>query len=95
MRPSELYLYKKLTKDLKGDKMNKPEALEILEETRQLRTDILEPLDISFEFFLRFGQLDEERKRRHIDRLIRRERQKINTKIAQIAKSRKVNQNKT
>ena len=66
--------------------MTKLEALEVLKETRQLRTDILDPLDLSFEFFLRFVQLDEARCERQIDRIIRREEKKISLAMQQKAK---------
>tara|TARA_Y100001938_G_scaffold138608_1_gene204369 strand:- start:380 stop:610 length:231 start_codon:yes stop_codon:yes gene_type:complete len=66
--------------------MTKLEALDILKEEKQLRTDILEPLDISFEFFLHFSQLDEKRQRRHVKRLIKREEKKVQQSMNEIVK---------
>ena len=65
--------------------MTKLEALDILKEEKQLRTDILEPLDISFEFFLHFSQMNEKRQRRHIKRLIKREDKKVQQSMNEIA----------
>ena len=66
--------------------MTKIEALEVLKETRQLNTVILDPLDLTFEYFLRFSQLDEKRCKMHIDRIIRREEKKISLAMQQKAK---------
>lgn len=66
--------------------MTKLEALDILKEEKQLRTDILEPLDISFEFFLHFSQLDEKRQRRHVKRLIKREEKKVQQSMNEVVK---------
>lgn len=41
--------------------MTKNEAIQKLTETRELSTDLLEPLGIQFETFLRFGQLPKQR----------------------------------
>ena len=65
--------------------MTKLEALDILKEEKQLRTDILEPLDISFEFFLHFAQMNETRQRKHIKRLIKREEKKVQHSMNEIA----------
>ena len=65
--------------------MTKLDALDILREEKQLRTDILEPLDISFEFFLHFAQMNEKRQNRHIKRLIKREEQKVKESMHSIA----------
>ena len=66
--------------------MTKLEALDVLKEEKQLRTDILEPLDISFEFFLHFSQMNESRQRRHVKRLIKREEKKVQQSMNDIAK---------
>ena len=66
--------------------MTKLEALDILKEEKQLRTDILEPLDISFEFFLHFSQMNESRQRRHVKRLIKREEKKVQQSMNDIVK---------
>ena len=66
--------------------MTKLEALDILKEEKQLRTDILEPLDISFEFFLHFAQMNEKRQRKHVKRLIKREERKVQTSMDEIVK---------
>ncbi len=65
--------------------MTKLEALDILKEERQLRTDILEPLEISFEFFLHFSQMNEKRQRQHIKRLIKREERKVQKSMNELA----------
>jgi hypothetical protein len=66
--------------------MTKLEALDILKEEKQLRTDILEPLDISFEFFQHFSQMNEKRQKKHVKRLIKREEKKVQVSISEITK---------
>ena len=46
------------------------QALAKLKETRQLSTDLLKPLSIPFENFLRFGQLSAERQQMIMTSLI-------------------------
>ena len=47
------------------------QALTKLKEERWLRTDMLEPLNLSFEFFLKFGQLSPQGEQKVLDRLIK------------------------
>jgi len=47
------------------------QALAKLKEERWLRTDMLEPLNLSFEFFLYFGQLSPQGEQEVLDRLIK------------------------
>ena len=46
------------------------EALNILKVTRDLRTDLLQPLNLSFELFLRYSQLGTIKGDRALSRLI-------------------------
>jgi len=46
------------------------QALERLKDERTLYTDMLEPLNLSFEFFLRMGQLNDKGLAKVTDRLI-------------------------
>jgi len=46
------------------------QALAKLKEERWLRTDMLEPLQLSFEFFLQFGQLSPSGEQKVLDQLI-------------------------
>jgi len=69
--------------------MNKFEALEMLKETRQLNTKMLEPLDTSFERFLRIAQFSKVRYEKYIDKLIKREEEKVNAKFQEILDSKK------
>jgi len=52
--------------------MNRLEALSKLKDTRKLRTDMLEPLGVTFEQFLRFAQLNTKTAEKAIDLLINR-----------------------
>ena len=52
--------------------MNFESALEKLKSERVLYTDMLEPLNIGFEFFLKLGQMDKEDRAKVINRLISR-----------------------
>ena len=63
--------------------MNKQKALNKLKETRVLSTDIIEPLDVLFESWLRFVKFQPERQEQAIDRLIVREEKKLHAKVAQ------------
>ena len=47
------------------------EALNILKVTRDLRTDLLEPLNLSFELFLSLSQLGTVKRDRALSKLIR------------------------
>ena len=55
--------------------MTYEKAVKQLNETRVLSTDLLEPLKISFESFLRLGQMSQEQRDAAVERLI----QKLNT----------------
>ena len=57
--------------------MNKQKALNKLKETRVLSTDIIEPLDVPFERWLRFVKFQSPRQEQAIDRLILREEKKL------------------
>jgi len=46
------------------------QALQKLKDERTLYTDMLEPLNLSFEFFLRMGQLNDKGLEKVTDRLI-------------------------
>ncbi len=46
------------------------QALQKLKDDRTLYTDMLEPLGLSFEFFLRLGQLSDKGLKKVTDRLI-------------------------
>ena len=46
------------------------QALNKLKETRTLSTNLLEPLHVSFEFFLRFAQLSDKGSEKVLSRLI-------------------------
>lgn len=61
--------------------MNKYTALQKLKETRELSTDLLEALDTSFERFLRIAQFDDKRRSGYIEKLIKREEQKVQARI--------------
>ena len=50
--------------------MNKRQALTELKRTRELNTNMLEPLGISFESFLRLAQFSKEKRTEAIERLI-------------------------
>ena len=50
--------------------MNKRQALTELKRTRELNTNMLEPLGISFESFLRLAQFSKEKRTEVIERLI-------------------------
>ena len=50
--------------------MTKVQAITRLKKTRQLSTGMLKPFGISFESFLRFAQLSDERCEQLIDQLI-------------------------
>ena len=63
--------------------MTKQKALNKLKETRVLSTDIIEPLDVPFEHWLRFVKFQPERQEQAIDRLIVREEKKLHAKVAQ------------
>ena len=47
-------------------------AVKQLNETRILSTDLLEPLNISFESFLRLGQMSQEHRDLAVERLIKK-----------------------
>ena len=47
-------------------------AVKQLNQTRTLSTDLLEPLNISFESFLRLGQMSQEQRDSAVERLIRK-----------------------
>ena len=55
--------------------MTYEKAVKQLNETRVLSTDLLEPLNISFESFLRLGQMSLEQRDLAVERLI----QKLNS----------------
>ena len=55
--------------------MSYEKAVKQLNETRVLSTDLLEPLKISFESFLRLGQMSQEQRDAAVERLI----QKLNS----------------
>ena len=55
--------------------MTYKKAVKQLNETRVLSTDLLEPLNISFESFLRLGQMSLEQRDLAVERLI----QKLNS----------------
>ena len=55
--------------------MTYEKAVKQLNETRVLSTDLLEPLKISFESFLRLGQMSQEQRDSAVERLI----QKLNS----------------
>ena len=55
--------------------MSYEKAVKQLSETRVLSTDLLEPLNISFESFLRLGQMSQEQRDAAVERLI----QKLNS----------------
>jgi len=57
--------------------MTKQKALNKLKETRVLSTDIIEPLDVLFESWLRFVKFAPERRQQLIDSLIAREEKKV------------------
>jgi hypothetical protein len=57
--------------------MNKQKALNKLKETRVLSTDIIEPLDVPFEHWLRFVKFQSSRQEQAMDRLIAREEKKV------------------
>ena len=57
--------------------MTKQKALNKLKETRVLSTDIIEPLDVLFESWLRFVKLQPARRQSAIDKLITREEKKL------------------
>jgi len=50
--------------------MTKQQALTELKRTKVLKTDMLEPLGISFESFLRLGQFSKEKRAEAVERLI-------------------------
>ena len=52
--------------------MTYEKAVKQLNETRVLSTDLLEPLKISFESFLRLGQMSQEQRDTAVERLIRK-----------------------
>ena len=52
--------------------MTYEKAVKQLNETRTLSTDLLEPLNISFESFLRLGQMSQEQRDAAVERLIRK-----------------------
>jgi hypothetical protein len=58
--------------------MTKQKALNKLKESRVLSTDIIEPLDVLFESWLRFAQLSDDTAQQAIDKLIVREEKKLN-----------------
>ena len=47
-------------------------AVKQLNETRVLSTNLLEPLNISFESFLRLGQMSQEQKDLAVERLLKK-----------------------
>ena len=51
--------------------MSRTEALRLLKSTRTLSTNMLEPLGIPFENFLRLAQMDRERRQIMIDKIIK------------------------
>ena len=57
--------------------MTKKQALQKLKSGRVLYTNMLEALDVSFEQFLRLGQLKETRVQYAYDKLIKREEAKL------------------
>ena len=57
--------------------MTKQKALNKLKETRVLSTDIIEPLDVLFESWLRFVKFQPEKRQSAIDKLIAREEKKL------------------
>tara|TARA_R110002153_G_scaffold270475_1_gene436879 strand:+ start:1008 stop:1220 length:213 start_codon:yes stop_codon:yes gene_type:complete len=54
----------------KESNMTKQQALTELKRTRELNTNMLEPLGISFEAFLRLAQFSKEKRTEAIERLI-------------------------
>lgn len=51
--------------------MTKKKAKQILEETRELSTNLLKPLGLSFEVFLRYAQIkDKAEREKVIDRIL-------------------------
>ena len=50
--------------------MTKTEAKEQLAKTRILSTELIKPLGLSFEVFLRFAQVDKDTQEKVIDKLI-------------------------
>tara|TARA_R110002153_G_scaffold36023_6_gene106835 strand:+ start:2429 stop:2656 length:228 start_codon:yes stop_codon:yes gene_type:complete len=57
--------------------MTKKQALKKLKSERLLYTSMLEPLDVSFEQFLRIAQFTEDRTQNAYDNLINREESKL------------------
>ena len=53
-------------------KLTKQQAIAKLQNTRQLSTDLLQPLNISFELFLRFAQLSKKQEQDIIEKLIKK-----------------------
>ena len=52
--------------------MTKQKALEKLKETKELSTNMLKPLNISFESFLKYAQIGSEKKQKEtIEKLIK------------------------
>ena len=52
--------------------MTKQQALEKLKETKELSTNMLNPLNISFESFLKYAQIGSEKKQKEtIEKLIK------------------------
>jgi len=52
--------------------MTYEKAVKQLNETRVLSTDLLEPLKISFESFLRLGQMSQQQRDQAVERLIKK-----------------------
>ena len=59
-----------------GENMNRQEAIQTLEETGTLSTDLLGPLGIPFEAFLRHAQLPKEKAQSSLERLIAKLKQR-------------------
>ncbi len=57
--------------------MNKREALDKLKSTRELSTNMLDPLGVTFEQFLRFAQLNTKTAEKAIDLLINRTEKEV------------------
>ena len=57
--------------------MTKTKALQQLKQARTLSTNMLSALDVTFEQFLRLGQMDADRTQKSYDALIAREEAKL------------------
>ena len=57
---------------MRKNNMTYEKAVKQLNETRVLSTDLLEPLNISMEAFLRLGQMSKDRQALAVERLIKK-----------------------